>query len=104
MYRLVRSFDGAVIICYVQGKNVREVGDFDFGADPIGMMHEYFAREIEIATAAGLEKIFIDPGLGFYYRNLQDSSVRVAGSNVVPVDVPVRVAGSARTRLNPLPQ
>ncbi len=77
MYRLVRDFDGAVIICYVQGRHAREVGDFDFGADPIGMMHEYFARETETATQAGLEKIFIDPGLGFYYRNLQDSAVRI---------------------------
>lgn len=77
MYRLVRDFDGAVIICYVQGRHVREVGDFDFGADPIGMMHEYFARETEAATQAGLEKIFIDPGLGFYYRNLQDSAQRI---------------------------
>jgi len=77
MYRLVRDHDGAVIICYVQGRHVREVGDFDFGADPIGMMHEYFAREIEAATQAGLEKIFIDPGLGFYYRNLQDSAQRI---------------------------
>jgi dihydropteroate synthase len=25
----------------------------------------------------GVEKIIIDPGLGFYYRNLQDSAVRV---------------------------
>jgi dihydropteroate synthase len=24
-----------------------------------------------------VERIFIDPGLGFYYRNLQDSAVRV---------------------------
>lgn len=77
MYRLVRDYDGAVIICYVQGRHVRDVGDFDFGADPIGMMRDYFAREVETATQAGLQKIFIDPGLGFYYRNLQDSAVRV---------------------------
>ena len=67
----------AVIICYVQGRNVREVGDFDFGADPIGMMRSYFSKQIEIAECAGVKGIFLDPGLGFYYRNLQDSSVRV---------------------------
>ena len=77
MYRLVRDFDGAVILCYVQGKNVREVADFDFTADPVSLMHDYFAREIEIATRVGLDRIFIDPGMGFYYRNLQDSAVRV---------------------------
>jgi dihydropteroate synthase len=40
-------------------------------------MREYFARQIEIATRCGAENIFLDPGLGFYYRNLQDSAVRV---------------------------
>jgi dihydropteroate synthase len=77
LFRMVAAHDAAVIICYVQGKNVREVGDFDLSADPIPMMQDYFARQIEIAQRNGVGKIFIDPGLGFYYRNLQDSAVRV---------------------------
>lgn len=77
MYRLVAEHDAAVIICYVQGANVRAVGDFDLSADPVPAMYDYFAREIETATRCGVEKIFLDPGLGFYYRNLQDSAVRV---------------------------
>jgi dihydropteroate synthase len=77
LFRMVAAHDAAVIICYVQGKNVREVGDFDFSADPIDMMRDFFARQIEIARHNGVEKIFLDPGLGFYYRNLQDSTVRV---------------------------
>jgi dihydropteroate synthase len=77
LFRMVAAHDAAVIICYVQGRNVREVGDFDFGADPVALMQDYFARQIEIARRNGVEKILIDPGLGFYYRNLQDSSVRV---------------------------
>ena len=77
LYRMVAAHNAAVIICYVQGKNVREVGDFDLNADPIPMMREYFARQIEIAQRSGVKRIFIDPGLGFYYRNLQDSAVRV---------------------------
>ena len=77
LFRLVAAHDAAVILCYVQGKNVREVGDFDFTADPTALMHEYFSRQIEIAQRNGVEKIFLDPGLGFYYRNLQDSAVRV---------------------------
>ena len=77
MYRMVATHDAAVIICFVQGKNVREVGDFEFGSDSTAMMREYFEREIETATRCGVNKIFIDPGLGFYYRNLQDSAIRV---------------------------
>ncbi|HTR41102.1 MAG TPA: dihydropteroate synthase [Pseudomonadales bacterium] len=77
IFKMAAAHNAAVIICYVQGRNVREVADFDFSADPIKMMHDYFSRQIEIAQRAGVEKIFIDPGLGFYYRNLQDSAVRV---------------------------
>jgi len=77
IYHAVAEHGAGVILCYVQGTNVREVGDFDFSADPIALMREHFAREIETATRAKVEKILIDPGLGFYYRNLQDSAVRV---------------------------
>lgn len=77
IYRMVADHDAAVIICYVAGNNVREVGDFNLGADPIPMLREFFARQIEIAQRNGVKKIFLDPGLGFYYRNLQDSAVRV---------------------------
>jgi dihydropteroate synthase len=77
IFKMAAAHDAAVIICYVQGKNVREVGDFDFSANPIEMMRDYFSRQIEAAQDAGVEKIFLDPGLGFYYRNLQDSAVRV---------------------------
>jgi dihydropteroate synthase len=76
-YRIARDFDAAVIVCFVQGRNVREVGNLDLASDPIRLMYEYFAREVEQAEKANLQKLFIDPGLGFYYRNLQDSAVRV---------------------------
>ena len=57
VYRLAADHGAAVIICYVQGPNVR--------------------KEIETATSCGLEKLLIDPGLGFYYRNLEDGAVRI---------------------------
>lgn len=77
IYRMSADHNAAVIICYVQGANVREVTDFDFSADPTEMMKEYFGQQIALAEKCGVKKIFIDPGLGFYYRNLQDSAVRV---------------------------
>jgi len=76
-YRLVADHDAAVILCYVQGRNVREVTQFDFGADIISAMHDFFSRQIETASQCGVERIILDPGLGFYYRNLQDSTTRV---------------------------
>jgi dihydropteroate synthase len=77
IFRMAAAHDAAVIICYVQGKNVREVRDFDFSADPMAMMREYFSKQIEVAQRCGVEKILIDPGLGFYYRNLADGKIRV---------------------------
>jgi len=77
MFRMVAAHDAAVIICFVEGANVREVSDFDLNGDTTAKMHDYFSRQIDLATRNGVKKIFIDPGLGFYYRNLQDSAVRV---------------------------
>jgi dihydropteroate synthase len=77
IFRMVADHDAAVILCHVQGPNVREVGDFDFTADPVSAMKDGFARQIDLAARQGVKKIFLDPGLGFYYRNLQDSAVRV---------------------------
>lgn len=77
IYRIVAAHDAAVIICFVAGRNVREAGDFNLSDDTTGMLRDYFQREIELATRAGVKKILVDPGLGFYYRNLQDSTARV---------------------------
>jgi len=77
LFRMVAAHDAAVIVCFVQGKNVREVADFDLSADPVAMLQDFFARQIEVATRNGVKKLLLDPGLGFYYRNLQDSAVRV---------------------------
>ena len=77
IFREVADFDAGVIICFVQGKNVRDVGKLELGDDPIATLCEFFSRQIEAATNAGVSRIWIDPGLGFYYRNLQDSSARI---------------------------
>lgn len=75
--KMVVEHNAAVVLCFVQGEHVRAVGDLELGEDPVGLMYEYFARRIDLATKLGVTKIMIDPGLGFYYRNLQDSAARV---------------------------
>jgi len=77
VYRMVADQGAGIILCYVQGPNVREVGDFVRSPDHAAALREYFRREIDRATAAGITAIWIDPGLGFYYRNLQDSTDRI---------------------------
>ncbi len=78
-YGMAADHEAGVIICYIQdAANVREVNEFRRQEDPVSLLYEYFSREIDAAVAAGCERIWIDPGLGFYYRNLQDSAERVA--------------------------
>jgi dihydropteroate synthase len=77
IYHMAAEHEAGVILCYVEGNNVREVDTFDFDTDPIQRMHDYFKRQIDLAQKCGLDRILVDPGLGFYYRNLRDSSLRV---------------------------
>ena len=77
MYHLAAEYGATVIICYVAGKNVRDVKEIPIDEDPIPRMSSFFEREIDRANSCGLTKGFIDPGLGFYYDNLKDSSIRI---------------------------
>lgn len=76
-FRMVAAHGAGLILCHVQGNNVREVGDFNPGSDPVSMLYEDLAPRLERARALGVSRVFLDPGLGFYYRNLQDSAVRI---------------------------
>ena len=42
VFRMAAHHSAAVIICYVQGRHVRAVGDFAFGADPAAAMLDIF--------------------------------------------------------------
>lgn len=77
VYRMVADHQAGIILCYIQGSHVREVGDFIHSPDHAQRLKDYFQKEIDRATAAGVRAIWIDPGLGFYYRNLQDSAARI---------------------------
>lgn len=77
VYRMVADHQAGIILCYVQGSHVREVGNFIRSPDHARTLKEYFQKEIDRATRAGVRAIWIDPGLGFYYRNLQDSADRI---------------------------
>lgn len=76
-YRLVADHDAGVIICYVAGEHVRDVENLVQGEDHTRTLHDYFARQIDLAAKCGVKRIWIDPGMGFYYKNLQDSTERV---------------------------
>jgi len=77
VYAAAAEHDAAIIMCFVQGANVREVNDLVLGDDPIPALIEHFGPRLDRAVAQGVERIFIDPGLGFYYGNLLDGPTRV---------------------------
>jgi dihydropteroate synthase len=74
---LAAEHGAAIVLCFVRGENVRNVTDLPLGGDSMEPILEFFARQTERATRRGVEKILIDPGLGFYYRNLSDGPTRV---------------------------
>ena len=77
-YRLAAEHEAAVIICYLHNAdNVREASEFELVADHTARLYEYFARETQKAEDCGVTRMWIDPGLGFYYKNLLDSAERV---------------------------
>ena len=78
-YQLAQDHGAGVVACYVQGgEHVRAVGDFALADDHVSVLREYFSREAETAERCGLERLWFDAGLGFYYKNLSDSAQRVA--------------------------
>lgn len=77
VFELAVRHEAAVILCYVEGENVREVGDLPGLDDMTPRLLRYFEAETAKARALGLHRCFLDPGLGFYYRNLEDGQRRV---------------------------
>ena len=77
MFDLVAEFGATVILCYVKGDNVREITDVRLDTDPIPGLIAHFEERVETARGRGVERIIIDPGMGFYYGNLVDPLTRV---------------------------
>jgi dihydropteroate synthase len=75
--RLAARHKAAVIFCYVQGSHVRDVGDFDLTGDVVAEMEAHFRERTAHAAKLGVTRCILDPGLGFYYRNLEDGALRV---------------------------
>lgn len=77
IYELAAAHDAAVVMCFVAGANVRDVGEVTLETDPIPGLIDYFDERISHARSHGVQNLVIDPGLGFYYGNLTDPHVRV---------------------------
>jgi dihydropteroate synthase len=76
LYRAVMRHRAGVIICYTAGKDARDDVALPSRDDLVDQQLGYFREQLELALSAGVERIWIDPGFGFYNR-LPDGRARV---------------------------
>ena len=97
MLALAAEYDAAVVLCFGETANVREIADVPPDDDPVPVLLDHFAPRIAHARALGVDKVVIDPGMGFYYGNLVDPLTRARhqarvlaqGFRLRPLGVPV---------------
>ena len=76
MLALAAEHDAAVVMCFSAAANVREAGDVPPDADPIPVLVDHFGIRLARARELGVDKVIIDPGMGFHYGNLLDPLAR----------------------------
>ncbi len=77
MFTLAAEYDAAVVLCFVELGNVRDVAAVPVDADPLPHLVDHFGTRLDRAGRLGVDRVVIDPGMGFYYANLTDPTTRV---------------------------
>ena len=77
MLRLVAQHDATVLMCFGEAPNVREDGELPVEGDPVQALVDHFGPRIARARELGVERIVVDPAVGFHYANLTDRLERV---------------------------
>ena len=77
MFALAAEYDAAVVLCFVENGNVRDLGSVAVDADPLPHLLDHFGRRLERARVLGVDRVVLDPGMGFYYADLTDPPTRV---------------------------
>jgi dihydropteroate synthase len=70
------AYDAAVILCFCEPGDVRADSRHPTERDALPYLVDHFGPRIEQARSLGVRQVVIDPGLGFYYGNLVDPTVR----------------------------
>jgi dihydropteroate synthase len=70
------SYGAAVILCYCEPGDVRSPSNAPTDTDALPHLLDHFGPRLEHARSLGVERLVIDPGLGFYYGNLVEPTVR----------------------------
>ena len=77
MLRLVAAHDATVLMCFGEEANVREDGELPVDGDPMPVLVDHFAPRVARARELGVERIVVDPAVGFHYGNLTEPVDRV---------------------------
>jgi dihydropteroate synthase len=75
--RCAAEYDATVIVCFCETDDVRDDARAPEAAAAMPYLLDHFGPRLEHARGLGVERLVIDPGLGFYYGNLTEPTVRV---------------------------
>ena len=77
-YRMIARAEAGLILCYTPGKHGRSDVAPPSRDALIEAQLDYLRGAVEIAVAAGVERIWVDPGMGVgYYHALPDGPQRI---------------------------
>lgn len=70
MLTAVAEHDATLLMCFGTAANVREQDELPAGADLAPYLVDHFAELLEHARSLGVDKVVVDPGMGFTFPNL----------------------------------
>ena len=76
LYEAIARHDAGLILCYTPGQTARSGDDVPSADEMIDAQMSFFRERLEMITACGVDKIWIDPGFGFAL-NLPDGPERI---------------------------
>jgi len=77
VFDLAAKYTATVVLCHVRGTDVREITDVQRDGDPVPGLLDHFSARVARARERGVDRIVVDPGMGFFYGNLTDPAARV---------------------------
>ena len=77
IFPIVADHQATIILCHIEGENARDVNARGVDEDPIPGMLDYFDRRVERARSVGVDRIAIDPGIGFSQEGSVTAGVRI---------------------------
>lgn len=77
-YRMIARHEAGVILCYTPGPHGRSETDPPSREELVGAQLGYLAQMAGLAAGQGVERIWVDPGMGVgYYHALPDGPRRI---------------------------